>query len=330
MQTIDMHTHLLSSEVKFDRFYDKLAIRFFAKKFGMEPKALMENPYEAYVEGLTNNARNSKYIKKMVLFGVDERVDEEGCCIHKDITVCATNDDLLAVYEKHKDVVIPFFSINPKRPDALDLIDKYVALGFKGAKFLQNYWNVDTREARYRPYFEKLATLKLPLIVHVGNESSIHSYKTCEAIEMLDAPLKAGVTVIAAHMALSYESFGMRKMFSKNPKYFNEEYFRLLEMLKEHDNLYADISALLTPIRAKALAHLSQENDVHEKLLFGTDFPVPFTTILNSYDLSYKKRFQLAKESNPYDRYVKTILEYFNEKNPIYTNYEKVFNLKNI
>ncbi len=324
MQTIDIHTHLLSSEVKFDRFYDKLAIRFFAKKFGMEPKALMENPYEAYVEGLTNNARSSQYIKKMVLFGVDDRVDDEGNSIHKDITVCATNENLLAVYEKHKDVVIPFFSINPKRPDALELMDKYVALGFKGAKFLQNYWNVDTREERYRPYFEKLASLDLPLIVHVGNESSIDSYKACEAIEMLDAPLEAGVTVIAAHMALSYDSFSLHKMFSKNPKYFNEEYFVLLNMLKKHDNLYADISALLTPIRAKALKHLSSQHEVHEKLLFGTDFPVPFTTVLNSYDLSYKKRFKLAKEKNPYDRYTKTVLEYFDESNAIYTNYQKI------
>jgi len=324
MQTIDIHTHLLSSEVKFDRFYDKLAIRFFAKKFGMDPKALMQNPYEAYVEGLTNNARNSQYVKKMVLFGVDERVDDEGCCVHKDLTVCATNDDLLAVYIKHPDVVIPFFSINPKRPNALELIDKYVALGFKGAKFLQNYWNVDTSEARYRPYFEKLARLNIPLIVHVGNESSIHSYKVCETLEMLDAPLAAGVTVIAAHMALSYDSFGLRKMFSRNPKYFNEEYFRLLEMLKEHDNLYADISALLTPIRAKALKHLSQQYDVHEKLLFGTDFPVPFLTLLNSYDLPYKKRFEVGKEKNPYDRYSKVILEYFEGANPIYTNYQKI------
>ncbi len=108
MQTIDIHTHLLSVEVKFDRFYDKLAIRFFAKKFGMDPKALMQNPYEAYVEGLTNNVRTSKYVKKMVLFGVDERVDDAGCCVHQDITVCASNDDLLVVYKKHPDVVIPF------------------------------------------------------------------------------------------------------------------------------------------------------------------------------------------------------------------------------
>ena len=113
-------------------------------------------------------------------------------------------------------------------------------------------------------------------------------------------------------------------MFSKNPRYFNEAYFTLLEMLKKHDNLYADISALLTPIRAKALRHLSQETEVHEKLLFGTDFPVPFTTFFNSYDIPYSKRWALGKEKNPYDRYTKVVLEYFDEKNPIYTNYRKI------
>jgi len=324
MQTIDIHTHLLSSEVKFDRFYDKLAIRFFAKKFGLEPKALMQNPYEAYVEGLTKNARESKYVKKMVLFGVDERVDNEGNCLHKDITVCATNEDVLALYEKHSDVVIPFFSINPQRPDALELIDKYVALGFKGAKFLQNYWGVDTREARYRPYFEKLASLNLPLIVHIGSESSVHSFKSCEGIEMLDAPLDAGVTVIAAHMALSYEPWRIFKAFSSNPKHFNREYFTLLEMLEKYPNLYADISALLTPVRAKVLRHLSQEKQIHHKLLFGTDFPVPFSMLFNSYDMPLLKRWKLGKEPNFYDRYSEAILHYFDGQNPLYTNYQKI------
>ncbi len=47
-------------------------------------------------------------------------------------------------------------------------------------------------------------------------------------------------------------------------------------------------------------------------------------TLLNSYDLSYKKRFRLGKEKNPYDRYSKVILEYFEGTNPIYTNYQKI------
>ncbi|RLA72989.1 MAG: mannonate dehydratase [Epsilonproteobacteria bacterium] len=324
MQTVDIHAHLLNSKVSFNRFYDKIVIKLFAKKMGYDAKKLLENPYEEYTNALMNTIRTSEHLDKSVLFGVDAKVDNSGRVIDKDLTVCATNEDLLKVYENNKDIIVPFFSINPMRPDALDLIDKYYDLGFKGAKFLQNYWGVDTREARYRPYFEKLQEKNIPLIIHVGSESSIHSIKECEKIEMLDQPLDIGVNVIAAHMALSYNPWRMFKALSKNPKNFNEEYFQLLKMLNQHDNLYADISALLTPIRAKVLRHLSEQTDVHEKLLFGTDYPVPFSTVFNSYDLSYKKRFKLSKVENAHDRYAKTILEYFSEDNPIYTNHKKL------
>lgn len=324
MKTVDIHTHLLSSEVAFDRLYDKIALHFFAKKLGVDHKELAKNPYKAYVNSLINSVKTSLHIDKIVLFGVDECVNDAGERIHKDKTVCATNDDVAAVYVAHPDTVIPFFSINPMRPDSLELIDKYTDMGFKGAKFLQNYWGVDTREPRYRAYFEKLADKNLPLIVHIGSESSVHSYKECESIEMLNAPLDAGVTVVCAHMALSYEKKRLFKALSKHPKHYNDEYFMLLQMLKKHNNLYADISALLTPVRAKVLRHLSEQADVHGKLLFGTDFPVPFTTVLNTYDLALSKRLQISKEKNPFDRYAKAILEYFPATSPLYTNYKKI------
>jgi len=324
MTTVDIHSHLLNSDVEFNRFYDKLAIKFFGKKFGLNSKELIKNPYKEYVRTIVDNTHESKYIDKIVLFGVDERVDDNGDTIHKDITVCASNEDLLDVYLENKDVIVPFFSINPIRPDALDLIDKYHSLGFKGAKFLQNYWGVDTREERYVPYFKKLAELNIPLIVHIGSESSIHSVKSCESIEMLDAPLKYGVTVIAAHMALSYETLGIFKALSKKEKNFNDDYFTLLDMLEKHDNLYADISAILTPVRAKVLPHLSKQTQIHDKLLFGTDFPVPFLDVLNTHNLSFKRRFEISKINNPGDRYISTLLEYFDENNPIWTNHRKI------
>ena len=324
---IDIHAHLLSENVRFDRFYDKLAIKFFASRLGINPQALIDNPYQAYTEALINNIRTSKHLQKSVLFGVDARVDEKGKTLHQDITVCASNEALLKLYHDNPDIIVPFFSINPLRPDALDLIDKYSDLGFKGAKFLQNYWNVDTRQEHFIPYFEKLKAKNLPLIIHIGSESSVHSFKACESITMLDLPLSLGVDVIAAHMALSYTPLGIFKALSQNPKHFSLEYHKLLRMLHYHDNLYADISALLTPVRAKVLPHLSKQYDIHDKLLFGTDFPVPFTTVLNSYDLSLKRRFSLSRIQNPHDRYIEAMLSYFPKENPLYTNYKKILDI---
>jgi predicted TIM-barrel fold metal-dependent hydrolase len=322
-----MHVHLLSDKVKFDRFYDRLAVAFFARRLGSTPRKLLKNSYEAYVEALIGSVKNSDYVEKITLFGIDEKIDENGNVIHKDTTVCAGNEEVLKIYKKYPDIIIPFFSINPLRTNALELIDKYADAGFKGAKFMQNYWEVDTNEDRFAPYYERLKDRGLSALFHVGSESSLPSNRAYESLKMIDLPLRLGVKVIAAHMALSYEPIKVLKALRKNPKHFPKEYFTLLEMLKEHDNLYADISALLTPVRAKVLRHLSSYTAVHHKLLYGSDYPVPFSIMLNSYDLPFLKRLKLVFKRNPFDRYAAAIREYFPKESPIYTNYKKVLEI---
>lgn len=239
MKTVDVHVHLLNSSVSFDRFYDKIALYFFAKRFGIHAKDVLKEPYKAYTDALIRNVEMSQHIDKIVLFGVDAVVDEQGNILHQDKTVCASNEDVARLYQQHPDKIIPFFSINPKRPDAVELIKKYYAMGFKGAKLLQNYWGVDLNDKCYKSYFETLASLNLPTIIHIGSENSIHSHKAYESIDMLQQPLELGVKVICAHMALSYENGQFFKALRKDPKHYNEEYFKLLEMLTQYDNLYA-------------------------------------------------------------------------------------------
>lgn len=328
MTTIDIHTHLLGSQVRFDRLFDRFAVGFFARKFGLNARELLKNPYETYVRGLVTNTRGSKFVDKIALFGVDARVDEHGRELHRDKTVCASNEEVLAVAQAHPDAIVPFFSINPLRPDALDLIDRYYELGFKGAKFLQNYWHVDTRQTRFRAYFEKLEALNLPLIIHVGNENTIHSNRECESIEMLTHPVKIGVNTICAHMAIRYDGSRPLRALSRDPHHFGEEYFRLLELLETHENLYADISAILTPARARALRHLSRQTQVHNKLLYGSDFPVPYSAIYNTYDLALRKRIELHREPNAFDRGVRAVMEYFDEDSQIWSNYKKILNVE--
>lgn len=327
MKTVDIHVHLLSSEVKFNRFYDRLAIMFFARRLGSTPRKLLNNSYEAYINALIGSVRNSDYVEKIVLFGIDEKIDENGNVIHKDTTVCANNNEVLRIYEKHPDIIIPFFSINPLRADALELIDKYADAGFKGAKFMQNYWEIDTNDNRFMPYYEKLKNRGLPALFHIGSESSLPSNRDYESLSMIKLPLQFGVKVIVAHMALSYEPIRVLMALKRNPKYFPKEYFVLLEMLEKYDNLYADISALLTPVRAKVLRHLSSHTAVHHKLLYGSDYPVPFSIMLNSYDLPILKRLKLVFKKNPFDRYASVIREYFPKESPIYTNYKKVLGI---
>ncbi|MEN8132571.1 MAG: hypothetical protein ABFS45_20790 [Pseudomonadota bacterium] len=55
-------------------------------------------------------------------------------------------------------------------------------------------------------------------------------------IEILDLPLPTGVTVIAARMELGRINHELRfwRNLSKEPRHFDEDYLRLLQMLRRH------------------------------------------------------------------------------------------------
>jgi predicted TIM-barrel fold metal-dependent hydrolase len=68
---------------------------------------------------------------------------------------------------------IPFLSVNPRRPDALERIDRYLAQGCRGAKFLQNYWGVDLYDQAFVPCYERLAEHGVPLNIHIGDPGAV-------------------------------------------------------------------------------------------------------------------------------------------------------------
>ena len=322
IKTVDIHSHLLSADVKFDRFYDKLALAFFAKKFDINRRELIKNGFEGYKSNFARLIKSSNFVQKSVVFGVDAKFDESGNLVHKDKTVCASNEDVFAFYEQNPSEVVPFFSVNPNRKDALNLIEKYHKMGFKGGKLLHSYWETDLNDKRYEPYFRLLSELGLPLVIHVGDENSLASNKALESIEQLKSPLNLGCRIVCAHMGAS--SDGVLSMFSRDPEKFGANYFTLLGWLREFDGLYADVSALLCINKARILPHLKTQTQIHDKILFGTDFPVPFSVILSSYDLPLRDRLALNRIQNPLDRYVRAMSLYFGEDSPIFSNYKKI------
>ncbi|WP_298944957.1 amidohydrolase family protein [uncultured Campylobacter sp.] len=322
IKTVDIHSHLLSADVKFDRLYDKLALAFFAKKFDINRRELIRNGFEGYKSNFARLIKSSIFVQKSVVFGVDAKFDEGGNLVHKDKTVCASNEDVFAFYEQNPNEVVPFFSVNPNRKDALNLIEKYHKMGFKGGKLLHSYWETDLNDKRYEPYFRLLSELGLPLVIHVGDENSLASNKALESIEQLKSPLNLGCRIVCAHMGAS--SDGALTALSRDPEKFGANYFTLLGWLREFNGLYADVSALLCINKARILPHLKTQTQIHDKILFGTDFPVPFSVILSSYDLPFCKRLTLNRIQNPLDRYVCAMSMYFGEDSPIFSNYKKI------
>ncbi len=329
MQTIDFHAHLLNPNVSFSRLYDKAAIFIFAKKLGVKKEDLLNRKYEAFVEAFINNIKSSKYVKKSVVLPVDARVNSKGKEISRDQTVCSSNEDVLKEYKKYPKQMIPFFSINPNRVDALDLIDKYVNEGFKGAKFLQNYWDIDINDKKYIPYFEKIKAYDLPIIIHTGSEHAVQSNPMYEKIEVANSAIEVGCKVVLAHFGVNtvmeHRLSKFLNNFSFDNEKFGDDYFKTIEYLEKHDNVYADLSAMIMNFRAKIIEDLAKnQKQIHKKLLFATDYPVPFTPLLSYHSLGLKKRLELEKIENPLDRNVEFFNQYFDEDSVIYTNWQKL------
>lgn len=329
METIDFHAHLLNPNVSFSRVYDKVAISLFAKKLGVEKEDLLNRKYEAFVDAFINNIRTSKHVKKSVVLPVDAKIDLKGREISRDKTVCSSNEDVLREFKKYPNEVIPFFSVNPNRVDALDLIDKYANQGFKGAKFLQNYWDIDINDEKYIPYFEKIKSYDLPIIIHTGSEHAIESNPMYEKVEVANAAIEVGCKVVLAHFGVNtimeHNPMKFLNNFSFDNQKFGDDYFKTIEYLEKYPNVYADLSAMVMNFRAKIIEDLAKnQSQIHDKLLFGTDYPVPFSPMFSYHSLGFNKRRELENIVNPFDRNIEFFNEFFDDESIIYTNWQKL------
>jgi len=203
------------------------------------------------------------------------------------------NDWLLDVCKRHPEF-LPAVSIHPARRDALDELDRCLALGARALKLLPNCHDVNCSDPRFDPFWERMAEAGLPFLAHTGGEMTVPvANRAYENPEVLRRPLEIGVRCIAAHCASSSGPF--------SPDYFDT----LVAMMREFPNLYADTSALNTPFRSKALGKvLAAPPDILDRVIHGSDYPVPVGAWYPRLrgQISAPARREAAAETNPLQR----------------------------
>ncbi len=217
-----------------------------------------------YVERLIKELDRSEKVKKAVLLGMDGVYDEKGQLelAHTDFLI--SNRYLLQVCKRHPDHFLPGVSINPQRRDSIEELERCVEEGAVLVKVLPNAQSFDPSDKRYIPFYRALAKYRIPLLSHVGYEFSlIGKDQSAGDPERLRVALDEGVCVIAAHAC----SYGLM---------FPEPYFKVFrEFAHRYTNFYADASALTLPNRARTLFLLRRHPELHDRLIFGTDYPLP-------------------------------------------------------
>ncbi len=168
-------------------------------------------------------------------------------------------------------------SIHPYRPDAVERLERALVHGALAVKWLPSAMNIDLRDARCTPFYQRLRRARAPLTVHVGEEKAVPGAGRDELGNplLMRVPLQHGVRVIAAHCASlgSAPDIDQRRP-SQRPAF--ELFARLMDEPDWRANLMGDVSALFQVNRSAAVWRtvLSRE-DWHARLLHGSDYPLP-------------------------------------------------------
>lgn len=188
--------------------------------------------------------------------------------------IYTSNSLIRAVCRAHPTRFLFGASVHPYRPEALAAIDEVFRAGACLIKWLPLHHNIDATDVRTLAALRKCAELGLPVLIHMSEEFTLTTqYPQHRSIRPLLATLRrlrregCMPPVIVAHAATPVTPWGER-----------EDFELLIEALAGEFRdapLYADISAMLAVTKARFLRALVRRQDLHHKLLFGSDFPVP-------------------------------------------------------
>jgi len=266
--------------------------RFLLWKHQLSPS----NPREAnqkYLDDLLSELRASRHVQKAVILGMDGVYDQNGRLNREQTDFLISNDYVLKTAHAHPEELLAGVSINPQRRDAIDEVHRCADAGAVLVKVLPNAKQFDPANPQYKPFYRALAERKLPFLSHVGYEFSlIGKDQSVGDPERLKVALDEGATVIAAH-ACSYGLILYEKFLPT-----------LRDLVKRYPHFYADISALTLPNRLRMLLHLRQYPEIHERLLFGTDYPLSVFHIAAWGRVAIGTLCDMIRTKNRFDRQV--------------------------
>lgn len=229
---------------------------------------------------------------RMCVLAFDHAYDSEGMVIPDGTPYYVPNDYAVRLANENADVFIPVASVHPYRPDAIAELDRCVAQGVRLVKWLPNVQGIDPADSRCLPFYRALARNKVTLLTHGGEEAAFGG----EVWQEYGNPLRlrlaldAGCTVIVAHCAAEGEGDDLDSRPSSSGegkgrvRMANLDLFlRLLAEEKYRGRLYGDISSLTQVNHAGgALPVLLGRPEIHERLVNGSDYPLPGIDVLYS------------------------------------------------
>ena len=276
---VDMHCHVAcigaggSGCFISDQFRNDWRYHPYLRSFGVSEQELLEKGDGLVVERLSQLLAESKFVKKAVVLAMDGVYDSEGFLDTYRTQVYVPNEFVAETVKRYSSNLLFGASVNPYRKDWRKRLDWAKEHDAVLVKWLPSVMNIDPSDLKLKPFYKKLAKLKLPLLTHTGKDESIpYSNDELNDPEKLRLPLRMGVKVIAAHIA----STGRYHREGFPPGWYHKECSttRLVRMMKEYPNLYSDISSLTQLNKLCYMKEALTLDQFSGKLYYGSDFPL--------------------------------------------------------
>ena len=289
-KTLDIHIHLFGtgdggSGCRLSRGISESPLfQFFVDKLRIKKRA--ETIDEGYVLALAEHLEKSG-LDKGVILAQDAVYDGNGKPDWRKTPFYVPNDYLLRIVTRFPRWMIPCVSINPKRADAIDELERCAAKHAKVLKIHPPIQGVDLLEKRYIPFFRPRAELKVVVMVHTGHEHSapIISAQLANPRKLALA-LEEGCTVVACHCGTGWPTDPLDML----PDF--------LAMIRKHKNLWGDTAVLGSVGRVRDMARLLADDEAKDRLLHGSDFPFPAAPLAFAGTIGMPKAVRLQAIDN--------------------------------
>lgn len=298
---LDIHVHLAGVGTGDSgcwispRFRRRPSFRVLCRWHGITREQMRASVDQDWVEAVAGRIRESE-LDRAVVLGFDGAYDERGRLDIARSQMVVPPSWVLEACRRHPDELLPGPSLNPFRRDADERLDECIEGGAVLIKWLPASQGIDPSSPRLAGFYQKLADVGIPLLIHAGSgESTFREIEpSLKDLRHLRAPLEAGVSVICAH---SGAPVAMRRELDQLPL--------LRQMLAEYPHLWLDNSGMANPTRCRYLARLARDPEFRDRTLHGSDFPVPSNAFYFVKGLGFRQTWELDHVQNVLDRDVR-------------------------
>lgn len=260
----------------------------------------LEEADQQYLDRLRSLVRGQSPHGRLLLLAFDQAHDEAGRALPQDTEFYTPNEYVLGLAKAAPDVFVACASVHPYRADAVEALEKAVEGGAVAVKWLPNAMNIDPSSAKCDAFYEAMVRLRVPLITHAGEEKAVHAEERQRLGNPLHLrrPLEHGVITVVAHCACLGQNPDLDAA-APHPLVDNFELFmRLMGEQRFEGKLFGEVSALtlVNRVGRPLKTVLEAGPKLHERLVNGSDYPLPAINVLMQTGAIADKGFITAEE----------------------------------